>query len=97
MLRLPISTEKHAEYANKLAEKLDDLGFRVEVDDRNEKIGYKIREAQVQKIPYMLVVGDKEIEEGTVGVRNRKDGDLGAMKVEDFIAKAKEEVDTKAL
>lgn len=94
---LPISTEKHAEYANKLAEKLDDLGFRVEVDDRNEKIGYKIREAQVQKIPYMLVVGDKEIEEGTVGVRNRKDGDLGAMKVEDFIAKAKEEVDTKAL
>ena len=94
---LPISTEKHAEYANKLAEKLDDLGFRVEVDDKNEKIGYKIREAQVQKIPYMLVVGDKEIEEGTVGVRNRKDGDLGAMKVEDFIAKAKEEVDTKAL
>lgn len=94
---LPISTEKHAEYANKLAEKLDELGFRVEVDDRNEKIGYKIREAQVQKVPYMLVIGDKEIEEGTVGVRNRKDGDLGAMKVEDFIAKAKEEVDTKAL
>ena len=94
---LPISTEKHDEYANKLAEKLDDLGFRVEVDDRNEKISYKIREAQVQKIPYMLVIGDKEIEEGTVGVRNRKDGDLGAMKVEDFIAKAKEEVDTKAL
>jgi threonyl-tRNA synthetase len=94
---LPISTEKHAEYANKLAEKLDDLGFRVEVDDRNEKIGYKIREAQVQKVPYMLVIGDKEIEEGTVGVRNRKDGDLGAMKLEDFIAKAKEEVDTKAL
>lgn len=94
---LPISTEKHAEYANKLAEKLDELGFRVEVDDRNEKIGYKIREAQVQKVPYMLVIGDKEIEEGTVGVRNRKDGDLGAMKLEDFIAKAKEEVDTKAL
>ena len=94
---LPISTEKHAEYANKLAEKLDELGFRVEVDDRNEKIGYKIREAQVQKVPHMLVIGDKEIEEGTVGVRNRKDGDLGAMKLEDFIAKAKEEVDTKAL
>ena len=94
---LPISTEKHAEYANKLAEKLDELGSRVEVDDRNEKIGYKIREAQVQKVPYMLVIGDKEIEEGTVGVRNRKDGDLGAMKLEDFIAKAKEEVDTKAL
>ena len=94
---LPISTEKHADYAKKLADKLDELGFRVEVDDRNEKIGYKIREAQVQKIPYMLVIGDKEMEEGTVGVRNRKDGDLGAMKLEDFIAKAKEEVDTKAL
>ena len=94
---LPISTEKHADYAKKLADKLDELGFRVEVDDRNEKIGHKIREAQVQKIPYMLVIGDKEMEEGTVGVRNRKDGDLGAMKLEDFIAKAKEEVDTKAL
>ena len=94
---LPISTEKHADYAKKLADKLDELGFRVEVDDRNEKIGYKIREAQVQKIPYMLVIGDKEMEDGTVGVRNRKDGDLGAMKLEDFIAKAKEEVDTKAL
>ena len=94
---LPISTEKHADYAKRLADKLDELGFRVEVDDRNEKIGYKIREAQVQKIPYMLVIGDKEMEEGTVGVRNRKDGDLGAMKLEDFIAKAKEEVDTKAL
>lgn len=94
---LPISTEKHADYAKKLADKLDELGFRVEVDDRNEKIGYKIREAQVQKIPYMLVIGDKEMEEGTVGVRNRKDGDLGAMKLEDFITKAKEEVDTKAL
>ena len=94
---LPISTEKHADYAKKLADKLDELGFRVEVDDRNEKIGYKIREAQVQKIPYMLVIGDKEMEEGTVGVRNRKDGDLGAMKLEDFIAKAKGEVDTKAL
>ncbi len=94
---LPISTEKHAGYAKEVADKLDELGFRVEVDDRNEKIGYKIREAQMQKTPYMLVVGDKEIEDKAVGVRNRKDGDLGAMKLEEFIVKLKEEVDTKAL
>ncbi len=94
---LPISTEKHYDYAKELADKLDALGYRVELDDRNEKIGYKIREAQVQKVPYMLVVGDKEIAENAAGVRNRKEGDLGAMKVEDFIAKLKEEVDSKAL
>ncbi len=94
---LPISTEKHAGYANKVAEKLDAMGFRVEVDDRNEKIGYKIREAQMQKTPYMLVVGDKEMEENAVGVRNRKDGDLGAMKIDEFISKLKEEVDSKSL
>ena len=94
---LPISTEKHYDYAKGLADKLDELGFRVELDDRNEKIGYKIREAQVQKVPYMLVVGDKEMAENAVGVRNRKDGDLGAMKVEEFIAKLNEEIDSKAL
>ena len=77
---LPISAEKHMEYAKKLQVELDEKGFRVEVDERNEKIGYKIREAQMQKIPYMLVIGDKEIESGSVGVRSRKDGDLGAMK-----------------
>ena len=94
---LPISTEKHYEYAKGLADKLDELGLRVELDDRNEKIGYKIREAQVQKVPYMLVVGDKEMAENAVGVRNRKDGDLGAMKVDEFIIKLKEEIDSKAL
>ena len=94
---LPISTEKHAGYANEVAEKLNAMGFRVEVDDRNEKIGYKIREAQMQKTPYMLVVGDKEMEEKAVGVRNRKDGDLGAMKIDEFISKLKDEVDSKAL
>ena len=87
---LPISAEKHMEYAKKLQAELDEKGFRVEVDERNEKIGYKIREAQMQKIPYMLVIGDKEIESGSVGVRSRKDGDLGAMKKEDFIAKLDE-------
>ena len=93
---LPISAEKHMEYAKKLQVELDEKGFRVEVDERNEKIGYKIREAQMQKISYMLVIGDKEIESGSVGVRSRKDGDLGAMKKEDFIAKLDEEVKTLA-
>ncbi|MBQ8299397.1 MAG: threonine--tRNA ligase [Clostridia bacterium] len=94
---LPISTEKHAEYANAVKTKLEEAGYRVELDDRNEKIGYKIREAQVQKVPYMLVVGDKEKEEGTVGVRNRKDGDLGAMALEEFMKKIAEEVENKSL
>jgi threonyl-tRNA synthetase len=93
---LPISAEKHMEYAKNLQAELDEKGFRVEVDERNEKIGYKIREAQMQKIPYMLVIGDKEIESGSVGVRSRKDGDLGAMKKEDFIAKLDEEIRTLA-
>ena len=90
---LPISTEKHGEHAKKLVEYLTNAGFRVELDDRNEKIGYKIREAQVQKVPYMLVIGDKEIEANTVGVRSRKDGDLGAISVDEFKTKLKDEVD----
>ena len=92
---LPIS-DKHLEYANKVKEALQDKEVRVEVDDRAEKIGYKIREAQLQKVPYMLVVGDKEQEEGEVGVRNRKDGDVGAMKLEDFVEKIDEEIKTFA-
>ena len=64
---------------------------------RQEKVGYKIREAQLQQTPYMLVVGDKEAEEGTVSVRHRKDGDLGAMNVEAFIAKANQEVESKEI
>ena len=66
-------------------------------DDRNEKIGYKIREAQVNKTPYMLVVGDKEVEANAVGVRHRKEGDLGAMKVDEFIAKALEQIKSYSL
>ena len=89
---LPISTEKHADYARKLVDELTDKGFRIEIDDRNEKIGYKIREAQLQKVPYMLVVGDKEIENNQVGVRSRKDGDIGAMSVSDFEEKLDREV-----
>ena len=93
---LPISEERHGEYAKKLVDELKTEGFRVELDDRNEKIGYKIREAQTQKIPYMLVVGDKEIEANAVGVRARKEGDLGAMPVEEFKKKLNEEVETFA-
>ena len=92
---LPIS-DKHLEYANKVKEALQDKEVRVEIDDRAEKIGYKIREAQLQKVPYMLVVGDKEQEAGEVGVRNRKDGDVGAMKLEDFVEKIDEEIKTFA-
>ncbi len=88
---LPIS-DKHLEYANKVKKVLEEKDVRVEVDERAEKIGYKIREAQLQKIPYMLVVGDKEEESKEVGVRNRKDGDLGAMKLEDFVSKIDEEI-----
>lgn len=92
---LPIS-ERHHEYAEKVAETLREAGLRVENDTRSEKIGYKIREAQLEKTPYMLVVGDKEAEENQVAVRSRKDGDIGAMGLEDFLAKALEEVRTKA-
>lgn len=88
---LPIS-DAHLEYAESVKEELASKGIRVEVDSRNEKIGYKIREAQVQKTPYMLVVGEKEIEEKAVGVRSRADGDIGQMKVEDFINKIQEEI-----
>lgn len=83
---LPIS-DKHLEYANEVKKALEEKDVRVEVDERAEKIGYKIREAQLQKVPYMLIVGDKEEASGEVGVRNRKDGDLGAMKLEDFVSK----------
>ena len=92
---LPIS-DKHKEYSEKLKEQFDKLNLRVELDEREEKIGYKIREAQLQKIPYMLIVGDKEVEANTVGVRSRKDGDIGAMSVEDFINKIEEEIKTFA-
>lgn len=92
---LPIA-DAHVDYAKEVKEQLEDVGVRVELDDRNEKIGYKIREAQLQKIPYMLVLGDKEKEAGTVGVRSRKDGDIGAMAVDEFVAKIVEEIDTFA-
>ena len=85
---LPIA-DRHIDYANEIKEKLQKMKLRVEVDSRQEKIGYKIREAQLSKIPYMLVVGDKEVESKTVGVRSRTDGDVGAMSLEEFIEKIK--------
>ncbi len=89
---LPIS-DKHVEYANMLKDKMQEKGIRIEVDDRNEKIGYKIREAQLSKVPYMLVVGDKEVESNKVSVRNRKDGDIGQLDSEEFINNLIKEVE----
>ncbi|WP_186565537.1 threonine--tRNA ligase [Lawsonibacter celer] len=93
---LPI-TDRAAEYAKEVAARLDGDGFRVETDLRNEKIGKKIREAQLQKIPYMLVVGDKEAEDGTVAVRTRAGGDQGAMSLAEFSEILRAEVDSKII
>ncbi len=93
---LPIS-ERHHDACFELKNRLEKDGFRVTVDDRAEKTGYKIREAQLKKIPYMLVLGDKEIEDGAVAVRGRKAGDMGTMSIEDFIAMAHKEVDGKVI
>ena len=89
-------TDRANAAAEAVQKKLDAMGVRVETDLRNEKIGFKIREAQMMKIPYMLVIGDKEAEEGTVAVRSRSAGDLGAMPVDDFAKKIEEEIRTKA-
>jgi threonyl-tRNA synthetase len=92
---LPL-VDKHHDYAYEIKKLLESNDIRVEVDTRNEKIGYKIREAQMEKTPYMLVIGDKEMENNAVAVRSRKDGDLGAMPAQDFVDKIVEEVKTKA-
>ena len=92
---IPIA-DRHTDYAKEVMSKLEAVGMRVELDDRNEKIGYKIREARMQRIPYMLVMGDNEVSDGTLSVRSRKDGDLGAKSVEDFIRDALVEINTKA-
>ncbi len=85
-------TDNQLEYAKEVVNKLKDLDIRAHLDDRNEKIGYKIREAQVNKVPYMIVIGDKEVEAKTVGVRHRKEGDLGAMSLDAFIEKALKQI-----
>ena len=88
---LPI-TDKQLDYAKGVYNKLLEKGIRVELDSRQEKVGYKIREAQMEKVPYMLIVGDKEIEANAVGVRTRKDGDIGQLQVDEFISKIEDEV-----
>ena len=94
--RIMTITDRADEAAIALRDKLTAAGLRVETDLRNEKIGFKIREAQMEKIPYMLVLGDKEVEDGVVAVRARKGGDLGVMSVDALLARTREEVDTKA-
>lgn len=96
-VKLLAVADRHLDYVYEVKKALEAQGMRVEVDGRSEKIGYKIREAQLEKVPYMFIVGDKDVEAQTVSVRHRKDGDLGAMKLEDFIAMAKEEIDSKAI
>ena len=91
---LPIG-ENQVEYAKSIQTKLIEENIRVELDDREEKIGYKIREAQLEKVPYMLILGQKEVDSNTVGVRSSKDGDLGAMSFEDFVQKLKNEMNKK--
>jgi len=93
---LPIA-DRHAVYAGTVRDQLDEAGLRVELDERQEKIGYKIREAQLQKVPYMLVIGDREAADGTVSVRSRSLGDLGARPLLEFAATAREEAETRAL
>ncbi|MEG2054293.1 MAG: His/Gly/Thr/Pro-type tRNA ligase C-terminal domain-containing protein, partial [Oscillospiraceae bacterium] len=93
---LPI-TDRSLEACKAISDKLEKAGVRCETDDRSEKIGYKIREAQLAKTPYMLVIGDKEVEDGTVAVRNRVKGDMGVMGVEDFMSKILTEIATKAI
>ncbi|HEY7679523.1 MAG TPA: His/Gly/Thr/Pro-type tRNA ligase C-terminal domain-containing protein, partial [Terriglobia bacterium] len=91
---LPIS-EKHHEYARQLAATLLGENIRVKVDDRNEKIGLKIREAQLQKVPYMLVVGDKEAAGGSVSLRTRKQGDQGSLSREDVVRRIRDDIETR--
>lgn len=93
---LPIA-DRHLDRLYEIKKELEKAGIRVEIDDRSEKIGFKIRAAQLEKVPYMLIVGDKDVENGTVSVRARKDGERGAMSVDEFLAEITREIETKAL
>ena len=93
---LPV-TDRAIEYAKGLAEKLENQGFRVEIDDRNEKTGRKIRDAQIEKIPYMIVVGDRDIENSTLAPRHRSEGDLGTMSFDAFLAILREDMENKQI
>ncbi len=93
---LPI-TDRQTEYAQGIQKQLDAAGIRATVDERSEKVNFKIREAQLQKIPYMLVVGDREQEKGQVAVRNRKHGDLGVKTLEEFLGEIRGLIESKAV
>ena len=93
---LPIA-DRHADYAREIMEKLEAKGIRCELDDRSEKTGFKIRAAQMEKVPYMIIVGDKDVEAGTVSVRSRKNGDEGATTVDEFVARIEKEIAEKSL
>jgi threonyl-tRNA synthetase len=89
-------TDKQGQYCEKVVKKLKENGFRAKLDLRNEKIGFKIREHTLKRVPYMLVVGDQEMESGEIAVRTRSGEDLGKMSVEDFITKISEEVNSRS-
>ena len=91
---LPIA-DRHLEYAATVRDQLRAAGLRTELDERQEKIGYKIREAQLQKVPYMLVVGDREAEQRTAAIRGRADGDMGAHGIDEFVELARQEIETR--
>lgn len=93
---LPVA-DRHQDYAREMMAKLQAVGVRCELDDRSEKVGFKIRSAQLEKVPYMILVGDKDIEANTISVRSRKNGDEGATAIEDFVARITEEIEAKAL
>lgn len=93
---LPIA-DRHADYAREIMEKLEAKGIRCELDDRSEKTGFKIRAAQMEKVPYMIIVGDKDVEAGTVSVRSRKNGDEGATTVDEFVVRIEKEIAEKSL
>jgi threonyl-tRNA synthetase len=94
---LPIADDRHMEYAENVAATLEQGGLRVEVDRHSGKLGAKIRDAQMQKIPFMLIVGDRDMEQGVVSVRHRTAGDLGSQTTEDFLAQARQDIDDRAV
>ena len=95
-LVIPITDRSH-DYADTIFKSLQEQDIRVEADKRNEKLQYKIREGELNKIPYMLIIGDKEKEAGTVSLRARKEGDLGAVKIEEFVERIKEEINNRQI
>ncbi len=93
---LPIA-DRHLDYLYDVKKALEAKGIRCEIDDRSEKIGFKIRSAQLEKVPYMLLAGDKDIENNTISIRSRKNGDEGAATLDEFLARILDEIETKAL